>query len=106
MKVIEFIRKHKYILTIALFAIVLLFGNSRIAINRELKKQIREKENVIKGERATIDSLELYMEKMQQDPLMQEEYVRNRYNMKKPDEDIFHVSRQTAGEKGKKRKKQ
>ncbi|MBO7464867.1 MAG: septum formation initiator family protein [Bacteroidales bacterium] len=93
MKVIEFIAKHKYILTIALFALLLLFGNSRIAINRDLKKQIREKEKAIEQESRTIDSVELYIEKLQHDPTMQEEYVRNHYHMKKANEDVFHISR-------------
>ncbi len=104
MKVIEFIRKHKYLLTIAVFAVILLFGNSRIAVNRDLKRQIREKQKVIDLERRKIDSLELYIEKLQQDPVMQEEYVRNRYHMKLPNEDIFHVS--YPENNGKKRKKQ
>ncbi len=93
MKIFEFIRRHKYILTIALFALILLFGNGRVFTNREMKQKIKEKEKVIEQERAKIDSLALYIENLQQNPLLQEEYIRNRYHMKKPDEDIFFVSR-------------
>ncbi|MBQ2489760.1 MAG: hypothetical protein II525_08140, partial [Bacteroidales bacterium] len=62
MKIFEFIRRHKYILTIALFALILLFGNGRIFTNREMKQKIKEKEKVIEQERAKIDSLDLYIE--------------------------------------------
>lgn len=103
MKVLEFIKKHKYLLTILLFACLLFFGNNRISINRELKKQIREKEKVIEEERLKIDSVEMYMEQLRRDPDMQEGYVRNRYHMKKPDEDIFLVSRPQETAKKKKR---
>ena len=103
MKILAFIRKHKYLLTIAIFVFILLFGNNRIAVNRELKRQIREKEKVIGEERAKIDSVELYIEKLQEDPVMQEEYVRNRYHMKKPNEDIFHIFRSNTGDKKKRR---
>lgn len=103
MRILEFIRRHKYILTIAAFAFILLFGNNRIAVNRDLKRQIKEKEKVIEQERAKIDSVELQIEQLQQDPVMQEEYVRNRYHLKKPNEDIFHISRSSATDQ-KKRK--
>ncbi len=101
MKIFEFIRRHKYILTIALFALILLFGNGRIFTNREMKQKIKEKEKVIEQERAKIDSLDLYIENLQQNPLLQEEYIRNRYHMKKPDEDIFFVSRPDNSDKKK-----
>ena len=91
MKVLEFIRRHKVILTIAAFAVILLFGNNRIAVNREMKRKIKEKEMRIEKERAQIDSLQLYIERLQQDPGLQEEFVRNRYHMKKANEDIFHI---------------
>ena len=68
-----------------------------------LKKQIREKEKVIEEERIKIDSGEMYMEQLRQDPEMQEGYVRNRYHMKKPNEDIFHISRPQENTKKKKK---
>lgn len=103
MKVLEFIKRHKYILTILVFAAILFFGNNRISINRDLKKQIREKEKTVEEERLKIDSVEMYLERLHQDPNMQEAYVRERYHMKKPDEDIFHVVRpqENAGKKKK-----
>ena len=104
MKVLEFIKKHKYILTLLLFVFLIFFGNNRLAMNRELKKQIREKEKTIEEEKIKIDSVELYMEQLRQNPDMQEAYVRNRYHMKKPNEDIFYISR--PQENVKKKKKQ
>ncbi|MBO4282173.1 MAG: septum formation initiator family protein [Bacteroidales bacterium] len=99
MKVFDFITRHKYLLTIAVFAIFLFFGNNRIAFNRELKQQIKEKEKVVAAERAKIDSVEMYIEQIQHDTLLQEEYIRNHYGMKKSNEDIFQISKPT--EKGK-----
>lgn len=104
MKVLEFIKRHKYLLTLLLFAFLLFFGNSRIPLIREQRKQIREKEKTIEEERILVDSVDLAMEQLRQDPDKQEAYVRNRYHMKKANEDIFHVAR--PQENAKKKKKQ
>ena len=41
----------------------------------------------------------MYIEQIQHDTLLQEEYIRNHYGMKKSNEDIFQISKPT--EKGK-----
>ncbi len=102
MKVFDFITRHKYILTLALFAIFLFFGNNHISLNRELRQQIKEKEKVVAAERAKIDSVEMYIEQIQHDTQLQEEYVRNHYGMKKSNEDIFQISK--PGKKARKNK--
>lgn len=89
MKIIHFFA-NKYIVCIIVFLLV-LFGNNRIGTNRDLKQQIKDKERTIKEERERINAVEQYILSLQNDPVMQEEYVRNHYYMKKPNEEIFRM---------------
>lgn len=90
MKVWSFIVKHKYFFTVIVFIIILLFDN-HIRINRSLKQQIKEKEAAVREERNKINSVERDINRLKNDPELQEEYIRNHYYMKKSDEDIFHI---------------
>ena len=89
MKIVRFIA-NKYIISIIIFLIILI-SNNRIGINRDLQQQINDKEKAIKEERETINAVEQYILQLQNDPVLQEEYVRNHYYMKKPNEDIFRI---------------
>ena len=89
MKIIRLLA-NKYVISIALFTIILI-ANNHLGINRDLKQQIKDKEKLIEEERIKINAVEQYIKKIIDDPVMQEEYVRNHYYMKKPNEDIFRI---------------
>lgn len=91
MKILQFVQKHRYALAIVIFLLVIFCGNNPVRTNANLKRQIKEKEMVVRQERAKITQVEQYMERIQRDPMLQEEHVRKHYNLKKRNEDIFHV---------------
>lgn len=98
MNILRFLA-NKYIISIIIFLIILI-GNNRIGVNRDLQQQINDKEKAIKEERESINAVEQYILRLQNDPVLQEEYVRNHYYLKKPNEDIFRIvsksTRQTS----------
>lgn len=89
MKIIHFFA-NKYIISIILFLLI-LFGNNHIGTNRDLKQQIKDKQKTILKERKQINEAEQYILSLQNDPVMQEEHVRNHYYMKKPNEEVFRM---------------
>ncbi len=81
---------NKYVISIAIFLIILI-ANNHIGTNRDLQQQIEDKNKILQEERDKINAIEQYILQIQRDPVMQEEFVRNHYYLKKPNEDIFRM---------------
>lgn len=93
MKVIHFCVKHKYILTIFIFILYLLLGDSNLIENRRLNKEIERLENELQHYNTIVNGM-----KNQNSPSSsintkedEEEYFRKHHHLKKEDEDIFRI---------------
>ncbi|MDR2406964.1 MAG: hypothetical protein LBE13_02460 [Bacteroidales bacterium] len=93
MKVVNFCVKHKYILTIFIFILYLLLGDSNLIENRRLNKEIERLQNELQHYNNMADGL-----KNQNPPSStistkeeEEEYFRKHHHLKKDDEDIFRI---------------
>lgn len=92
MKIIKKIIGNKYLLTITAFGIWMMFFDKndiplQISRMRELSKMNRS-EQVINEK---INETKKELESLKNDPEMLEKYAREKYLMKKPNEDLFLV---------------
>ena len=95
--------RNKYVLTIAIFAIWMLFFDQNNMVDRiQMKAEIRQLENDREYylEQIQVDSARLHELTTNRDNL--EKYAREQFLMKKSNEDVFVV----IEEKGKKEKKE
>jgi len=85
--------KNKYIITAALFGIWLLFFDDRDIISqfkhsRELNKLEESRDYYVEEIRKTSAELD----KLKSDPATLEKYAREKYRMKKDEEDLFIIT--------------
>lgn len=99
--------RNKYVLTIALFAIWMLFFDQNNLVDRiHMRSEINrlEEDREYYMEQIRTDSARLHELTTDRENL--EKYAREQYLMKKPDEDIFVVIEPTDKKKGRKEKKE
>jgi cell division protein FtsB len=97
--------RNKYVLTIAIFAIWMLFFDQNNMVDRiQMKTEIRQLENDREYylEQIQVDSARLHELTTNRENL--EKYAREQFLMKKSNEDVFVVIEE-QDEKGKKKKK-
>jgi cell division protein DivIC len=85
--------RNKYFLTAVVFAVWLLFFDDRDIVsqfrhNRELR-QLEQSRNYYLEE---IHATSAELEKLKADPATLEKYAREKYRMKKDDEDLFIIA--------------
>jgi cell division protein DivIC len=86
--------KNKYILTAAAFAVWMLFFDNRDVITTHFKH--RAELNRLEESRvyyqAEIDKTRRELQQLKSDPRILEKYAREKYRMKKDNEDLFVIS--------------
>ena len=92
MKIINFCKKHKYVLTLLVFAAYLIFGENNVPGNYKLNAEIKRLESELQNHNAMIANtknqniLSSYSAKEDK-----EEYFRKQHHYKKENEDIFRI---------------
>ena len=92
MRILEFCKKYKYILTIIAFAAYLFFGENNVIENFKLNSKINELEFELEN---TKEMIAIAKEQNVVSPYSnkeeQEEYFRKQHHYKKENEDIFRL---------------
>jgi cell division protein FtsB len=93
MKVIYFCVKHKYILTVFIFILYLLLGDSNVIENRRLNKEIKMLESELQQYNTIVNSMKKQnnLSSTINSKEDEEEYFRKHHHLKKEDEDIFRI---------------
>lgn len=92
MKILEFCKKYKYILTLLVFIAYLVFGENNITQSYKLNSEIKRLESELQNYNAMIsntknqNSLSSYSSREEK-----EEYFRKQHHYKKENEDIFRI---------------
>ena len=86
----EFIRKHKYVITIAAFAVIIGFLDENSLVRRmKYDSEIRELNREIEKYRAEYEESTERLNELTTNPEAIERIAREKYLMKKPNEDIY-----------------
>lgn len=92
MKILEFCKKYKYILTLLVFVAYLIFGENNVAQSYKLNTEIKRLESELQDHNDLISNtknqniLSSYSTKEDK-----EEYFRKQHHYKKENEDIFRI---------------
>ena len=94
LKNFSLIAKNKYLLTLTVFAVWMIFFDTQNIITTHFKlrnelKQLEESRNYYLDQ---IESTKKELEQLKSDPATLEKYAREKYHMKKDNEDLFIVS--------------
>ena len=86
--------KNKYILTAAAFAVWMLFFDNRDLISTHFKHraELNRLEESRAYYQAEINKTRKELEQLKSDPRILEKYAREKYRMKKDNEDLFVIS--------------
>ncbi len=86
----SFICKHKYLITIVIFLVIIVFLDENNLINRfQHKNEIRLMKTEIEEYRKQFDEDTERLKELTDNPEGLEKIAREKYLMKKPNEDIF-----------------
>ena len=86
----SFICKHKYLITIVIFLVIIVFLDENNLINRfQHKNEIRLMKEEIEEYRKQFDEDTERLKELTDNPEGLEKIAREKYLMKKPNEDIF-----------------
>ena len=92
MKIIEFCKKYKYILTLLAFVAYLIFGENNVVQSHRLNVEIERLESELHNQKVMIlntenqNTLSSYSSKEDK-----EEYFRKQHHYKRENEDIFRI---------------
>ena len=86
----KYIRQHKYLLTIVIFGVIIVFLDENSLIQRQKHRQeIRTLTNEIEKYRKQYEEDTRKLKELTESPEAMEKIAREKYLMKKPNEDIF-----------------
>ena len=86
----KYIRQHKYLLTIVIFGVIIVFLDENSLIQRQKHRQeIRTLTNEIEKYRKQFEEDTRKLKELTNNPEAMEKIAREKYLMKRPDEDIF-----------------
>lgn len=86
----NFIRKYKYLITIGIFAVIMGFLDENSMIRRfKNKREIMRLESEIRKYQTEYDESTKKLNELMSDPAAMEKVAREKYLMKKPNEDIY-----------------
>lgn len=85
--------KNKYILSILVFAVWMVFFDDRdiITTHFRYKRELSNLENSKEYYEARIAETRIELDKLQSDPVLLEKYAREKYRMKRDNEDLYIV---------------
>jgi len=88
----SFIRHHKYIITIIFFAVIILFvGEDCYWARRQRNTEIERLRNELQAYQRRFEEDSRALEQLEKSPLAVEKYARERYHMKRSNEDIYLI---------------
>ena len=86
----KYIRQHKYLLTIVIFGVIIVFLDENSLIQRQKHRQeIKTLTNEIEKYRKQFEEDTRKLKELTNNPEAMEKIAREKYLMKRPDEDIF-----------------
>ncbi|MCQ2057101.1 MAG: septum formation initiator family protein [Bacteroidaceae bacterium] len=87
---LDFIGKHQYLIVLVLFVLVITVANDNSLVRRAaVRSEIRSlKGQIERLDREMTHDREM-LEELSSDSMIIEHLARERYNMQKPDEDVF-----------------
>ena len=86
----KYIRQHKYLITIVIFLIIIIFLDENNLLRRaQHKYEISELKSEIERYREQYEHDTKMLEELSNNPEALEKIAREKYLMKKPNEDIF-----------------
>lgn len=86
----NFIRRYKYLITIGIFAVIMGFLDENSMIRRfKNKREIMRLESEIRKYQTEYDESTKKLNELMSDPAAMEKVAREKYLMKKPNEDIY-----------------
>jgi|TARA_B110000908_G_scaffold18917_1_gene21269 cell division protein FtsB len=88
-KIIRFLI-NKYIIILAAFIVWMFFFDANVQLNKEFKKEIKELNNTINFYKKEINEDKKIITELQ-DSLQLEKFAREKYLMKKENEDIYII---------------
>lgn len=89
-KVWAYISRHKYFITIVIFLVIIVFLDENNLIRRaKHRKEINELTSEIQKYRSQYEADTRTLEELMNNPEALEKVAREKYLMKRPDEDIF-----------------
>ena len=90
MTVWNFVRRHKYLITVLAFIAIVGFIDENSYVRRlHNQREISRLENEIQKYREEYNESTRLLDELEEDPTAIEKIAREKYLMKKPDEDIF-----------------
>ncbi|MBO4962039.1 MAG: septum formation initiator family protein [Flavobacteriales bacterium] len=86
--------KHKLLIFIVLFVLwIVFFDRNSVMMHMEREKNIAELQDSIEYYQREIERLNLHLEELQNDPREMEKFIRERYNMKRVNEDVYIIEK-------------
>ena len=86
----NFVRRHKYLITVLAFIAIVGFIDENSYVRRlHNQREISRLENEIQKYREEYNESTRLLDELEEDPTAMEKIAREKYLMKKPDEDIF-----------------
>lgn len=86
----SFVRRHKYLITLLVFAVIIVFLDENSILHRmEYAREIQRLKGEIEEYRAEYEEATRRLKELDADSSSIEHIARERYLMKKPNEDIF-----------------
>jgi len=90
-----FVSRLKYIVTLTVFGVIIIFFDQNNLIKRyRYARQIREMETEIQECKSNYNSNTMRLRMLQTNPRYIERIAREKYLMKKPDEDVFVIEKE------------
>jgi len=94
LKTLSLLAKNKYLLSLAVFAVWMIFFDSQDVITTHVKlrkelNQLQESRSYYLGQ---IGETKKELEQLKSDPETLEKYAREKYRMKKDNEDLFIIT--------------
>jgi cell division protein DivIC len=92
---ISLVARNKYLLTLTVFAVWMIFFDTQDIITTHFKlrhelNQLQESRNYYLGQ---IEATKEELEQLKSDPATLEKYAREKYHMKKDNEDLFIIAK-------------
>ncbi len=91
-RILVFIVSSRYLLAITAFAIwITFFDESNLFVQRQRTKELNDLNKKIEYYRGQVDQTKQELNDLQNDPVILEKYAREKYFMKKDNEDVFVI---------------
>ncbi|CAN5764210.1 septum formation initiator family protein [soil metagenome] len=98
-RILVYIVSSRYLLAITAFAIwITFFDESNLFVQRQRTKELNDLNKKIEYYKGQVDQTKQELNDLQNDPVILEKYAREKYFMKKDNEDIFVIDSSSLAE--------